>query len=134
MIEIAPDLFKSNNGVFILVAVISAVFSLLLTVIWMIIGWRAMKAHEKIASDLSKLVDSSRKTELPASTLPSTIPSATIPQANQPNQPDSFRQQNNEQNKLYRHFLVEDAEAAKLPLKERHEKFRQWKIKNGFES
>jgi hypothetical protein len=131
MIEITPDLFKSNTGAFILVAVISAVFSLLLTVIWMIIGWRAMKAHEKIANDLSKLVVSSQKTELPALSPSSTTTSAAIPQANQP---DNFRQQNNEQNKLYRHFLVEDSEAAKLPPKERHEKFRQWKIKNGFES
>jgi len=90
-----------------------------------------MKAHEKIASDLSKLVASSQKTELQPSSPSSTTASATIPQTNQP---DNFRQQNNEQNKLYRHFLVEDAEAAKLPSKERHEKFRQWKTKNGFES
>jgi hypothetical protein len=67
MTEISPVVFKSNNRVFILVALISAVSSVLLTVIWLIIGWRAMKAHEKIASDLSKLVASSQKTELPPS-------------------------------------------------------------------
>lgn len=67
MTEISPVVFKSNNRVFILVALISAVSSVLLTVIWLIIGWRAMKAHERIASDLSKLVASSQKTELPPS-------------------------------------------------------------------
>ena len=121
MTEIPPDVFKSNNRVFILFALISAVFSVLLTVIWLIIGWRAMKAHEKISSDLSKLVASSQKTESPPSSPSSTTASTTIPQANQP---DNFRQQNNEQNKLYRHFFAEDAEAAKLPTKERDEKFR----------
>ena len=67
MTEISPVVFKSNNRVFILVALISAVSSVLLTVIWLIIESRAMKAHEKIASDLSKLVASSQKTELPPS-------------------------------------------------------------------
>ena len=104
----------------------------LTTILWLIIGWRAMKAHEKIAKHLETLSLSPQKAELPSATLPAAT-AVPIPAAQAP-QPEAFRQQNVEQNKLYRHFLSDDSEAAKLPPKERHERFRDWKIKNGFES
>lgn len=36
-------------------AVLSALFTLVVTILWLVIGWRAMRAHENIADNISVL-------------------------------------------------------------------------------
>lgn len=36
-------------------AVLSSVFALVVTILWLVIGWRAMRAHENIADNISVL-------------------------------------------------------------------------------
>jgi len=52
---------------------IAGLFGLITTILWLVIGWRAMKAHEEIAesirwlrSDVSKLADSLGQKDKPS--------------------------------------------------------------------
>ena len=115
-----------------ILAIISLLIGLLVSVLWLVIGWRAMRAHEKIADRVAKLSLPQQQTQLPGATVPPSNAAPTpIPPANQQ---ENFRQLNVENNKLYRHFLSDCPEAASSLPKIRHELFREWKIKNGFES
>ncbi len=82
-------------------------FGLLITLLWLVIAWRAMRAHEKLARAVREYVDH-----------------ATGPETN------AFQRENALQHKLYRKFQLEDPEAAQLPPKERHARFRTWLAAN----
>lgn len=70
------------------------------TVLWLVICWRAMRAHEKMALNMTRYVGA-----------------ALAPP------PTEFRIQNAQTNRLYKEFLAHDPAAAELPAKERHEIF-----------
>lgn len=78
-------------------------FGLVSAIIWLVIGWRAMRAHENIATHLARYLDSTR-----------------------PDEPPRFRPEGAAQHKLYKQFLHEHPEAERQPSKERHSQFREW--------
>lgn len=78
-------------------------FAFITTVLWLIIGWRAMRAHESIATSVAKYVDS-REDNLSA----------------------QFRSEAGQQIRLFREFVAEDPSRTNLSPKDRHEAFRQW--------
>ena len=78
-------------------------FGLLVTILWLIIGWRAMKAHEALAHQATRFND-----RLHSETLVETKRDLT------------------DQKKLYAKFLRENPNAGELSSKERHVKFRDW--------
>jgi uncharacterized membrane protein len=41
---------NGTGPVFVLLAVFTSVVSLITTVFWLVVGWRAMRAHEQIAT------------------------------------------------------------------------------------
>lgn len=41
-----------SNGLTTLIAVGSGILSLITTIFWIVVGWRAMRAHEQIADHL----------------------------------------------------------------------------------
>jgi len=46
-------------GAFGALAWVAVLASIVVTILWLIIGWRAMRAHEEISSDLKKLLKNS---------------------------------------------------------------------------
>lgn len=78
-------------------------FAFLTTVLWLIIGWRAMRAHESIATSVAKYVESGER-----------------------NFSAQFRSEGGQQIRLFREFVAEDPSRADLSPKDRHEAFRQW--------
>lgn len=78
-------------------------FGILTTIIWIIIGWRAMRAHERIADSVLRHVDA-------------------LSRGDQHN----LRRENATQHKHYKQFILQNPDAEKLPSKERHEQFRDW--------
>ncbi|MBK8180588.1 MAG: hypothetical protein IPK67_17165 [Planctomycetes bacterium] len=44
--------FSQNAGMFWVV--LTALFTLATTIYWMVVGWRAMRAHERIAETLER--------------------------------------------------------------------------------
>jgi hypothetical protein len=46
-----PDI---NSGAGGLLAVVTGLFGLVVTIFWMWVGWRAMRAHERIADSLQE--------------------------------------------------------------------------------
>ena len=124
---ILGDMFDVSVGGTTFLAIILFIISLIIFILWIVIGWRAMKAHEKIADKLEQITVAQKNTALPAASPPPTPAPQPAPQEN-------FRKLDVEQNKLYRHFLNDVPEAAGSLPKVRHELFREWIIKNGFES
>ena len=78
-------------------------YGILITIIWIVIGWRAMRAHEKIASNVTRYFDTFSVGDL-----------------------HSLRKENAIQNKNYRKYLLQNPDVEKMPSKERHERFRDW--------
>lgn len=78
-------------------------FGLLSAIIWIVIGWRAMRAHEKIADTLALHVNALLRGD-----------------------PHNLRRENATQHKHYKQFIQQNPDAEKLPSKERHEQFRDW--------
>lgn len=78
-------------------------FGILSAILWLIIGWRAMRAHEKIGDQVKRYVDF-----------------ATTPDL------QNLRKENAVQHKLYKSFLLQHPDAETQPPKERHERFRLW--------
>jgi len=89
-------------------AEISLLFALLVTILWIIIGWRAMKAHEKIALQCTRYLDL-REQELKEE--------ETV---------QDFRKETAEHNKEYRRFRKEHPEVTKMLSRDRHLLFREW--------
>ena len=83
-------------------------FGILTTIIWIVIGWRAMRAHEKIANNVTRYLEGLSAGDL-----------------------HNLRRENALQNKYYRKFILQNPGAEKLPSKERHEQFREWLRSNG---
>ena len=83
-------------------------FTLVITVFWLVIGWRAMRAHENLADQARRAND--RLAQLDVS-----------------DQQTPLR----EQNRLYREFARNHPEVEGLTSKERHERFREWEIEQG---
>lgn len=44
-----------------LIAIASALFSLIVTVVWLVIGWRAMRAHEELTAQTVHIREELRK-------------------------------------------------------------------------
>jgi hypothetical protein len=78
-------------------------FGILTAIIWIVIGWRAMRAHEKIADCVSKHVDALSRDDS-----------------------HNLRRENATQHKHYKQYILQNPDAEKLPSKERHEQFRDW--------
>ena len=79
------------------------IFGFPVTVIWIVIGWRAMRAHERIAHELARCADN-----------------------NSPGDLQNLRRQNAAQHKDYNQFIIQHPEVEKMPSKERHDRFREW--------
>ena len=73
------------------------------TILWLVIGWRAMRAHEDISHTLRRYVASQEVDK-----------SAEI------------RAEMGKFNRDYKKFINEDPGRADLTPKERHEAFRKW--------
>jgi len=80
-------------------------FGLIVTVLWLVIGWRAMRAHEKLADQAKRVND-------------------RLAQLDVGDQRKPLR----EQNRLYKEFLRSHPEMEGVTSKERHERFREWEI------
>jgi len=80
-------------------------FTLVITVFWLVIGWRAMRAHEKLADQARRAND-------------------RLAQLDVGDQQAPLR----EQNRLYKKFVRSHPEMEELTSKERHERFREWEI------
>jgi len=78
-------------------------FGILTAIIWLDIGWRAMRAHESIAKNLTRYVDAISAVD-----------------------PHNLRRDNALRHKHYKQFILSNPDAEKLPAKERHEHFRDW--------
>ena len=84
------------------------IFSIIVTILWLIIGWRAMRAHENISYTLKRYV-ASQETDKSA----------------------EFRKESATANRLYKKFISEQPENLDLTPKERHDAFREWLDKYG---
>jgi hypothetical protein len=84
-------------------AELTLTFGILITIIWLVIGWRAMRAHERIADQLARYVGIASATDLP-----------------------NLRRENAVQHKHYIQFILQHPEVEKMSPKEQHERFREW--------
>jgi len=82
-------------------------FGLLVTIVWIVIGWRAMKAHEALATEAKRYNDK--------------IHSQYLNEATR----DLI-----DQKQLYAKFLRDNPDADDLSPKERHLEFRAWLTEN----
>ncbi|HEY9248736.1 MAG TPA: hypothetical protein VIO38_06375 [Rariglobus sp.] len=87
-----------------LFATLSVVTGCLVTIFWMVVGWRAMRAHEKIAAALSEEVE--QKSHWLRSAL---------------------KQDRNKDEKTFRDFLDADPVARQLDPTEQVRRFAEWK-------
>jgi hypothetical protein len=87
-----------------LFAVLSVITGFLVTVFWMVVGWRAMRAHEKIAASLSEDVE--QKSHLLRS---------------------ASRRDQAKPDKTFRDFLDADPLATHLDSTEQMRRFVEWK-------
>jgi hypothetical protein len=78
-------------------------FAIATTILWLVIGWRAMLAHESISYSVARYVA-----------------------ANEVNLSDQFRSESGLHNRLYKQFLTEEPSRADMSPKDRHEAFRKW--------
>lgn len=78
-------------------------FGILTAIIWIVIGWRAMRAHERIADSVTRHLHASNRDD-----------------------PHHLRKENAAQHKHYKQFIQQHPDAERLPSKERHEQFRDW--------
>ncbi|MEZ5303702.1 MAG: hypothetical protein R3F11_24120 [Verrucomicrobiales bacterium] len=112
-------------------AILAVVWGLGITVLWIIIGWRAMRAHERLAESIRKLVEGSpeKSTQPPERPpTPSPAPREDEWESRVPSPPpmsDSAQALRSTQRR-YQEFLAAEPESASLPPKERHERFRAW--------
>lgn len=78
-------------------------FGILSAIIWIVIGWRAMRAHERMADSVVQHLGTLSREDT-----------------------RNLRKENAASHKHYRQFLLETPDAERLPSKERHERFRDW--------
>ncbi|MGC6467247.1 MAG: hypothetical protein ACON38_13455 [Akkermansiaceae bacterium] len=76
---------------------------LAISILWLAIGWRAMKAHEQLATEARRANDRLVNLDLV-----------------------DVRGELRSQSKAYREFVRSHPEVEQLSSKERHERFRQW--------
>jgi len=81
-------------------------------VTWIVIGWRAMKAHEALATEARRANDRLHDADIREGEL------------SLRNQKVALRNQK----KLYQSFLRDRPEVDELSSKERHQEFRDWLI------
>ncbi|NWK57799.1 hypothetical protein HW115_19425 [Verrucomicrobiaceae bacterium N1E253] len=89
-------------------AIFIAIVGLITTVLWLLIGWRAMTAHERVADAASLLAEQLRKMN----------EGTTLEEA---------------QRVLYNEFLNEVKPDKSLSVEERSELFKSWKANSTFE-
>ncbi|MFT4642088.1 MAG: hypothetical protein ACI8T1_005434 [Verrucomicrobiales bacterium] len=77
--------------------------TMLVALAWLVIGWRAMRALEKLAEAVTQFTNRQES-------------------ENEVN----LRLEAASQTRLYKQFLSEDANRTMLPAKNRHEAFRIW--------
>ena len=85
-------------------AVVSVIAGCFVTIFWMVIGWRAMRAHEKISEYLSE--DLEQKSLLLRT---------------------NRRRDRNNESKSFRDFLEADTIAKNLDTTEQMRRFTEWK-------
>jgi hypothetical protein len=90
--------------IIIFVGIVSAV-------LWLIIGWRAMLAHERIAESIALHLMSISKQE---------------------DELTKLRRENALQHRHYKEFRLQHPEVDSLPAKERHEVYRRWLDAQGY--
>ncbi|YCM45649.1 hypothetical protein V2O64_06410 [Verrucomicrobiaceae bacterium 227] len=83
-------------------------FGIVVTIVWLVVGWRAMKAHETLAAEARRANDRMDRLD--------TVDVSGSMKA---------------QNHLYREFLRDHPEVEELSSKERHERFREWELERG---
>ncbi len=81
--------------------------AVLVGLLWLVIGWRAMRAHERLAAQAERYIDM--------------VLSRERMEARRENDP----------NQLYRQFRSEHPELEAVTSKERHDKFREWMAGKG---
>lgn len=85
-------------------------FAFVTAVLWLVIGWRAMRAHERIAEALAALALADGGGESPL---------------------EQRREDSAARKRLYKTFLAEDPARGNLPPKARHDAFRRWLEERG---
>ncbi len=88
----------------VVLGIISGLVSFVITLLWLVIGWRAMRAHERIADTLAIHFQNAKPTS-------------------------SQKNSNEEYSKKYRTFLNEVEEAKNVPFLERQVMFKEWLTK-----
>ncbi|MBK1832973.1 hypothetical protein [Roseibacillus ishigakijimensis] len=83
-------------------------FGVVVTIFWMVVAWRAMRAHEKIAGQLKRFNDSSEQEAV-----------------------NRHQKQLAGKHRLYRKFQAENPEVDALDAKERHARFNDWLDEQG---
>ena len=78
---------------------------ILISILWLVIGWRAMKAHEKLAVQAERANDRLEEQDS-----------------------GNVRELMKSQSRLYRMFVRKHPEVEMLSSKERHERFREWEL------
>ena len=78
-------------------------FGVLMALIWVVIGWRAMRAHEKLADHVARYLVDLAESEL-----------------------HDMRKEHASHYKQYKQFLLQHPDVEALSSKERHERFREW--------
>lgn len=86
-------------------------FGLLVTVLWLVIGWRAMKAHETLADQAKRANDRLALLDL-----------------------SDPREALQSKGRRYKEFVGLHPDVNELSSKERHERFRDWEIEQADES
>lgn len=77
----------------------------LITIFWMVVGWRAMKAHEKLADQAERA-------------------NVRLSQLDEVDVRGPLR----DQSRRYRDFVKQNPEVENLTSKDRHERFREWEL------
>lgn len=79
------------------------IFGILTAIVWIVIGWRAMRAHEQIAKQVTRYLDHV--------TAPDLV---------------NLRRENAEHHRQYKQFIAQNPDVEDLASKQRHERFREW--------
>ncbi len=83
-------------------------FGVIVAILWLIIGWRGMKAHEMLARQAERANDSLESPEV-----------------------GSLNDDMRIQSRLYNEFVRSHPGVESLTSKERHDSYREWSSKQG---
>lgn len=104
----------------LILGIVASVLSIGATIFWIVIGWRAMKAHERLAEEASRANDRADRSD--ADHFFQSDIEQVRPDAEDVHEPLKSR------NRKYREFLRTHPEVDQLSSKERHERFCEWEL------